>query len=52
MYRRALPELFPELRGGRYPGADFVAHHLLTLPTHHYVAGGDVERMAQAMAAA
>jgi perosamine synthetase len=52
MYRRALPDLFPELQGGHYPGADYVAHHLLTLPTHHYVADGDVQRMAEAMATA
>lgn len=52
MYRRVLPDLFPELQRGHFPGADYVAHHLLTLPTHHYVADGDVERMAAAVAAA
>lgn len=47
MYRRPLPELFPELKHGHYPGADHVARHLLTLPTHHYVTDEDVERMVE-----
>lgn len=50
MYRRALPDLFPELKGGHYPGADYVAHHLLTLPTHHYVTNEDIERMVEKIA--
>ena len=46
MYRRTLPEFFPQLAGSRLPGAERVARTLLTLPTHHYVQDRDLERMA------
>ena len=45
MYRRPLPEIFPQLAVGDYPGAAYVARHLLTLPTHHYLTDADVERI-------
>jgi dTDP-4-amino-4,6-dideoxygalactose transaminase len=44
MYRRPLSEIFPQLAEERYPGAEYVARHLLTLPTHHYLTEADVER--------
>ena len=48
MYRHTLPHYFPQTSGGEsYPGADHVAGHLLTLPTHHYLTDGDVERIGQ-----
>lgn len=47
MYRRALPDLFPQISAEIYPGARYVARNLLTLPTHHYVSNGDVEQIAQ-----
>jgi perosamine synthetase len=48
MYRHALPHYFPQAAGGEtYPGADHVAGHLLTLPTHHYLTDGDVERIVE-----
>ncbi len=48
MYQHALPHYFPQTGGGEsYPGADHVAGHLLTLPTHHYLTHGDVERIGQ-----
>jgi perosamine synthetase len=47
MYRQPLPDLFPQLSAETYPGASYVARHLLTLPTHHYLTEEDVERIAQ-----
>ncbi len=48
MYQHTLPHYFPQTGGGEsYPGADHVAGHLLTLPTHHYLTHGDVERIGQ-----
>lgn len=46
MYRRPLSNIFPRLAQEPYPGAGFVARHLLTLPTHHYLSREDVERIA------
>jgi perosamine synthetase len=45
MYRHPLPHYFPQqVPGGEtFPGATYVAHHLLTLPTHHYLTDRDVE---------
>jgi perosamine synthetase len=44
MYRHPLPHYFPQAAGGgTYPGADYVARHLLTLPTHHYLTDRDIE---------
>lgn len=47
MYRRPLPNLFPQITAETYPGASYVARHLLTLPTHHYLTNVDVEQIAQ-----
>jgi dTDP-4-amino-4,6-dideoxygalactose transaminase len=47
MYRQPLPDLFPQNSAETYPGASYVARHLLTLPTHHYVTEKDVERITQ-----
>lgn len=47
MYRRTLAEYFPQLAPATYPGADYVARHLLTLPTHHYLTQGDIKRITQ-----
>ena len=46
MYRRTLPEFFPQLTGTALPGAERVARTLLTLPTNHHVEDRDLERMA------
>ena len=42
MYRRSLANFYPQLATVPFPGADYVARHLLTLPTHHYLAEADV----------
>jgi dTDP-4-amino-4,6-dideoxygalactose transaminase len=47
MYGKRLDEYFPQLGGGAYPGADYVARCLLTLPTHHFLNADDVDRIAQ-----
>jgi perosamine synthetase len=48
MYRHALAHYYPEASGGEtFPGADHVAAHLLTLPTHHYLNDSDVERITE-----
>lgn len=46
MYRHPLPDLFPQLASENYPGASYVARHLLTLPTHHYLTASHVEKIA------
>jgi dTDP-4-amino-4,6-dideoxygalactose transaminase len=50
MYEQTLPQIFPQLATRHYPGADQVAHHLLTLPTHHYLTDADVACIAQIFA--
>lgn len=45
MWHRPMTAVFPELADGEYPGATFVADHLLTLPTHHFVSEDDIGRM-------
>ena len=50
MYRRALGDIFPQAGAKRYPGAEAVARRLLTLPTHHYVADEDVDRIIRVFA--
>lgn len=52
MYRHTLPDLFPHAAEGTYPGASYVANHLLTLPTHHYLTEADVEQIAYIFQAA
>ena len=47
MYGRPLPDLFPGISPGSYPGATAVARRLLTLPTHPYLAEADVERIGR-----
>ena len=47
MYEQPLSEIFPQLAVEPYPGAEYVARHLLTLPTHHYLTDTDVARIAQ-----
>jgi dTDP-4-amino-4,6-dideoxygalactose transaminase len=44
MYQKTLAEFFPVYAETAYPGAEAVARRLLTLPTHHYVTGPDIER--------
>jgi len=51
MYRYPLPHYFPQATTDTYPGASYVARHLLTLPTHHYLTGADVEHIARAFQA-
>ena len=45
MYPKTLASSFPDFADGVYPGAEHVAHCLLTLPTHHYVMDRDIDRM-------
>jgi dTDP-4-amino-4,6-dideoxygalactose transaminase len=46
MYQHPLPHHFPQMADGEaFPGADHVARHLLTLPTHHYLADTDVAQI-------
>jgi dTDP-4-amino-4,6-dideoxygalactose transaminase len=46
MYQHPLPYYFPQAADGKpYPGADYVARHLLTLPTHHYLTDADVAQI-------
>ena len=46
MYQHPLPHHFPQMADGEaFPGADYVARHLLTLPTHHYLTATDVEQI-------
>ena len=52
MYRHTLPDLFPQVAEGTYSGASYVASHLLTLPTHHYLTEADVEQIAHIFQAA
>jgi dTDP-4-amino-4,6-dideoxygalactose transaminase len=43
MYRHSLAALYPHLTHGPLPGAEYVARHLLTLPTHHYLTEADFD---------
>jgi dTDP-4-amino-4,6-dideoxygalactose transaminase len=45
MYRRTLPEFFPQLAGRALPGAERIARTLLTLPTNHHVQAHDLARI-------
>jgi perosamine synthetase len=48
MYRHPLPHYVPhQVDDEVYPGADYVARHLLTLPTHHYLTHADVEGIVE-----
>jgi dTDP-4-amino-4,6-dideoxygalactose transaminase len=47
MYGQPLSEIFPRLATESYPGAEYVARHLLTLPTHHYLSDADVDEIVQ-----
>ncbi len=47
MYGRPLSEIFPDIATQPYPGAAYVARHLLTLPTHHYLTGVDTARIVR-----
>jgi dTDP-4-amino-4,6-dideoxygalactose transaminase len=52
MYRKTLPEFFPDLNSGRYPGAEYIASHLLTLPVHQYVKEEHIKLMIQIISGA
>ena len=47
LYRKTLPEFFPELNLREYPGAAYVSRHLLTLPVHQYVKKPHINLMVQ-----
>jgi dTDP-4-amino-4,6-dideoxygalactose transaminase len=48
MYQHTLPYYFPNMaRDEDFPGADHIARHLLTLPTHHYLANRDAKRIRE-----
>lgn len=46
LYERTLPSLFFPEDESSYPGAEAVAGHLVTLPTHHYVTELDIETIS------
>jgi len=43
MYQKPLKDFFPELSGSSFPGATYIAQHLLTLPTHSFMKTKDLE---------
>jgi dTDP-4-amino-4,6-dideoxygalactose transaminase len=45
MYRRTLPEFFPELAGHALAGSERVARTLLTLPTNHHMTRADLAQI-------
>jgi dTDP-4-amino-4,6-dideoxygalactose transaminase len=45
MWQYPMTTIFPELAVRDYPGAEFVAAHLLTLPTHHFMSQDDFGRI-------
>jgi perosamine synthetase len=47
MYRQSLPEIFPQAGIESYPGANYVARHLLTLPTHHYLTPVHIQHISE-----
>ncbi|MCA9993509.1 MAG: DegT/DnrJ/EryC1/StrS aminotransferase family protein [Anaerolineales bacterium] len=49
MYERTLAGWFPQLASHPFPGAEAIAGRLLTLPTHHYLADADFDRVAAAL---
>jgi dTDP-4-amino-4,6-dideoxygalactose transaminase len=52
MYRQPLSDIFPQVATESYPGASFIARHLLTLPTHHYLNDADIEQITRIFQAA
>ena len=50
MYARPLSEIFADhidRDGEAYPAAEYVAHHLLTLPTHHLMSDQDLNKVVE-----
>ena len=47
MYRRTLPEFFPQLTGFPLAGSERVARTLLTLPTNHHLTAADLARIPE-----
>jgi dTDP-4-amino-4,6-dideoxygalactose transaminase len=47
MYQKPLYAYFPALAGTSFPGAEFIAGHLLTLPTHAFMTAKDIERIVE-----
>lgn len=43
LYEKTLPAIYEPGTQHQYPGAECFARRLLTLPTHHYVDGADLE---------
>jgi perosamine synthetase len=48
----AIPELRPLFAGQRFPGAQQLAAHLITLPTHHWLSDGDRRAIVECLGAA
>ena len=42
-----IPELKAKFEGQHYPGAEFLADRLVTLPVHHYVEARDIARICE-----
>jgi dTDP-4-amino-4,6-dideoxygalactose transaminase len=50
MYERSLSEIFANnlvQDGKKYPAAEYIAHHLLTLPTHHLIRNQDLHKIIE-----
>jgi perosamine synthetase len=47
MYRRTLPEFFPQLTAPPLAGSERVARTLLTLPTNHHLTAADLARIPE-----
>ena len=52
LYEETLPIIFATKDEKIYPGAEIIAHQLLTLPTHHYVTEEDLQTMCRIIAQA
>lgn len=50
LYEKTLPTIFRTETKWSFPGAEAIAKRLLTLPTHHYVTGADLQTMVQVLA--
>ncbi len=50
LYEETLPTIYPAINAASFPGAEIIAHRLLTLPTHHYVTKDDLLTMSRILA--
>ena len=50
LYEETLPAIYPTNDDVSFPGAETIAHRLLTLPTHHYVTEEDLQKISRILA--